>query len=243
MSGLVRMQPSWPGPSNTTTFQPRSAPGTPSWKNNSSALESKPPTAMTVGSGPAPDAPGAGRTRYPGSVPRVEGHVDPLDRGVDQGGGVGEAGLAPCTGGVGPAGGPAGVVLGGPVVGGGPQQVVPAADPVAGGEAVPPLGLHPLGQPFERPRPAGGAAVGDLGHHGEALPHGGAPVVGDPHGPDQLVVELVVVEALHPDGTADDIGVFEGHGAHFLGAVPGSGREATAEGHCARSPAYPVPCA
>ena len=89
--------------------------------------------------------------------------------------------------------------------------------------------------------PARRTAVGDLGHDGQALPHGRSAVVGDAQGPDELVVELVVAEALHPDGTADDIGVFEGHGALFLGRDPGWARSPLA-GHFARDRTYPVSC-
>ena len=79
---------------------------------------------------------------------------------------------------------------------------------------------------------------------GQALAHRRASVVGHAHGPDQLVVELVVPEALHPDGAADDIGVFEGHDTRFCsGPAPGSAGRGSTAGHCARRPAYPVPCA
>ena len=119
--------------------------------------------------------------------------------------------------------------------------MVAPAHPTAERQARPSLGLDPAGQALEGSRPARRAPVGDLGDHGQALADRRAAVVGHPQGPDQLVVELVVPEALHPDGTADDIGVFEGHGALFLGDAPdpAGGRRRS----LCPMPAYPVTCA
>ena len=119
--------------------------------------------------------------------------------------------------------------------------MVPPADPVAGLEARPAPVLDPLAQALEGPGPAGGAPIGDLGGHREALAHRRTPVVGHAQGPDQLVVELVVAEALHPDGAADDVGVFEGHDAHLVSGR--SGRTVgPAAGRWSLCPMRGLPC-
>ena len=176
-----------------------------------------------------PDAPGSRgvtrpRSAPPGAPPAVRGDLRPW-RSTD--------GSAPRF--LGPPAEPTGVVLGGPVVGGGPEVVVPAADPVAGRQTCPGPVLDPLAQTLEGPGPAGGAAVRDFGGDRQALPDRRPPVVGDSEGPDQLIVELVVAEALHPDGAADDVGVFEGHDDLSFRATSPDGGPGEGRGHCARS--------
>ena len=87
-----------PGPSKTTTFHPRSAPGTPSWKYSSSALESKPPDADQRGPRVRAGRPPAAAPGSPGAMPPSKGTSSALDRRVEQRRRLGEAGLAPGPG-------------------------------------------------------------------------------------------------------------------------------------------------